>query len=313
MRKPRLFYTGGLYHIIARGNHGHPTFLDKADHRRYLQLLGGQLEPRKVKAYSYCLMPNHIHLLLEQGGDYPLSKFMQRLQTAYTLYFNRRHQKHGHLFRGRYQAILVDRDQYLRELVRYIQLNPVRCKLVEDPEDYPWTGYRQYTGTVKDPLVRLDVEAVLSGFGPNPRECRAAYKQYVQQSLREGHRKDLYSLRKGHILGGHEFEKKVHEAAAMPPAEPTLSIQRSVPEIWRAILHREGHADPQGRLRSDLLAEAAFLATEGANATQREVGEHFGLKQSGVSRALRRLENKWSKEPHLKAKTLQWARTLEKV
>jgi putative transposase len=313
MRKPRLFFAGGLYHIIARGNQGHPTFLDKADYARYLRLLGEPMEGRGVKAYSYCLMPNHVHLLLEQSGNYPLSKFMQRLQTAYTLYFNRRHKKNGHLFQGRYKAILVERDAYLKDLVRYLQLNPVRSKLVEDPAEYPWTGFRQYVGTVKDPVVKLDVEEVLSGFGPDPREARKAYKQYVLDAMKEGHRKDLYHLRKGHILGSHEFEKKAHECAAVPAGEPSLKIEKSVPEIWTALLHREGHSDPKGRKRSDLLAEAAFLATEGGCATQREVGEHFGLKQSGVSRALRRLERKWSEEPHLKEKTLNWARGLEKV
>jgi REP element-mobilizing transposase RayT len=313
MRKPRLLFTGALHHVIARGNHGQPTFLDKADYQRYLTLLGEPLEAKKIKLYSFCLMPNHVHLLLEQAGDYSLSKFMQRLQTAYTLYFNRRHKKGGHLFQGRYKSVLVDRESYLKEVVRYIQLNPVRSKLAEKPGDYPWTGYQQYAGEVANPPARIDTELVLSSFGSNPKEQKKAYRRFVLEALNEGHRGDYYGVRQGQILGGVEFEQRAHEKAGVA-LEPSLRISHSLPELWRALLRREGHeGDPGGRKRSVLLEEAAFLATEACGISQKKVGEHFGLKQSGVSRAVRRLEKKWNRAPHLRDKVFAWAKTLEKV
>jgi REP element-mobilizing transposase RayT len=313
MRKPRLSYTGALHHVIVRGNHNHPTFLDKADYSRYLRLLGEQLTERKIKIYSYCLMPNHVHLLLEQAGEFPLSKFMQRLQTAYTLYFNRKHGKPGHLFQGRYKGILVDKSTYLKELVRYIQLNPVRSKLVEKPGDYPWSGYSQYVGEVKDPPVRVETGLVLALFGTDPKQQRKAYRKYVLDALQEGHRRDYYEVRKGHILGGEEFERDAHARAGLA-LEPSLRMSHSMSELWKALLQREGHeGDPVGRRRSILREEAAFLATEACGISQKKVGDYFGLKQSGVSRAVKRLEKKWSEAPHLKEKVISWVKTLEKA
>src|SRR6185436_16079405 len=117
MRKPRLQYKGACYHVIARGNHRQKVFLEAGDYVRYLNYLGETTRERNFKIYAYCLMPNHVHLFLEQESDFPLSRTMQRLQTAYTCFFNQNHHKSGHLFQGRYKSILVDTDTYLLQLV----------------------------------------------------------------------------------------------------------------------------------------------------------------------------------------------------
>jgi putative transposase len=138
-RRPRLFAPGLLYHVIARGNQRQLTFLTDRDYHAYLVRLAAYHTRYSVKLYAYCLMPNHVHLLL-QTSEVPLAKFMQGLQQSYTQRFNRVHGQVGHLFQGRYKAIVCERDEYLLTLIRYIHLNPVRARLVDDPETYPYSG-----------------------------------------------------------------------------------------------------------------------------------------------------------------------------
>jgi REP-associated tyrosine transposase len=142
-RRPRVLAPGLLYHVIARGNQRQQTFLTDLDYRAYLVRLATYRKRYGVSLYAYCLMPNHVHLLV-QTSEPPLSKFMQGLQQSYTQRFNRVHGKVGHLFQGRYAAIVCDRDAYLVTLIRYIHLNPVRARLVEQPDAYPYSGHRAY-------------------------------------------------------------------------------------------------------------------------------------------------------------------------
>ncbi len=312
MRKPRLLYLGGLYHVIARGNQRQKTFLVKVDFVKYLELLGEHLETREIRLYAYCLMPNHVHLLVEQAGDYPLSRYMHRLQTAYTQFFNRTHKKVGHLFQGRYKAILVDKDSYLLELVRYIGLNPFRAKLEEKPGIYPWTSHQQYLGRENKPLAKVEVEPVLALFSKRKKEAQKAYLRFVKEGMGEGHREDLYDVRQGHILGDQEFEQKAHQKAQRPLSGASLKVKKTLPEIWKVLLKREGHSeDPTGHRRSRLMEEAAYLAFEGCGISQREIGVYFGKNQSAVSQAIRRLEMKWKEQPGEKEKWFRWARHLE--
>ena len=142
-RRPRVLAPGLLYHVIARGNRRQPTFLTACDYRAYLTRLTPYRKRYGVYLYAYCLMPNHVHLLA-QTAEAPLSKFMQGVQQSYTQRFNRVHGESGHLFQGRYKAIVCDRDEYLATLVRYIHLNPVRAGLVDDLDGYPYSGHRAY-------------------------------------------------------------------------------------------------------------------------------------------------------------------------
>ena len=142
-RRPRLLAPGILYHVIVRGNQRQKTFLSDGDYQAYLERLGRYRKSLGVTVYAYCLMPNHVHLLVETGA-HPLSRFMQGLQQTYTQYFNRKHRKVGHLFQGRYKAIVCDKDEYLLSLVRYIHLNPIRANMVRKLDQYPYSGHRHY-------------------------------------------------------------------------------------------------------------------------------------------------------------------------
>lgn len=130
-RRPRVHFPGALYHVISRGNQRQKIYKDDPDYQRFETLLGEVIKRHALTLYAYVLMPNHFHLLLEVGRV-PLSKAMQVLLYRYTRGYNQRHRKSGHLFQGRYKAILCDRDNYLMELIRYLHLNPVRAGMASD-------------------------------------------------------------------------------------------------------------------------------------------------------------------------------------
>jgi len=139
-RRPRIHFPGALYHVITRGNRRQGIFLDEKDLEKFLAYIVDYKSRHSFRLYAYALMKNHLHLLVEVE-ETPLSRIMQSLLFRYTRYFNRRYGEVGHLFQGRYKAIVCDKDAYLLELVRYIHLNPVRAKIVKSPEDYGWTGH----------------------------------------------------------------------------------------------------------------------------------------------------------------------------
>jgi len=182
-RKPRIHYPGALYHVIARGNQRQDIFVSEADFRTYLAYLSEYKEKYHFHLYAYSLMKNHLHLLLEVE-QIPLSRIMHVMQFRYTRYFNKRYGKVGHLFQGRYRAIICDKDAYLLELVRYIHLNPIRSKAVDDPERYPWTSHVINLGKQKnDPI---DQGLVLSQLSGNRLAAQRVYMQFVLQGLEGG-------------------------------------------------------------------------------------------------------------------------------
>jgi putative transposase len=159
-------------------------------------------------------MPNHVHLLV-RSGQVPLSRIMQRLGSGYTQYFNRRHGLVGHLFRGRYKAILCDKDSSLLELSRYLHLNPVRIKAVKDPIDYIWSSYRGYVrGTERQKW--LDTNDVLRQFGRNPAQARKLYRRFVLEAIGQGHKPEYYEVVEGRFLGDREFAEDIKAKAKTP-------------------------------------------------------------------------------------------------
>src|SRR3990172_6960564 len=202
-RKPRLHYVGALYHVMVRGNGGQNIFADDEDRCRFYLLLHEGREKFGHRIHAFCLMKSHVHLAI-QVGEKPLSRIMQHLCFRYTQWVNSRQKKVGHLFQGRYKAIVVDADAYLAELVRYIHLNPVRAKLVKDPEKYFWSGHRAYIG--QENLPWLTTDWVLSQFGRRLKSARARYGEFVQYGRKEGHRQEFHDgTSGGRILGGDSF------------------------------------------------------------------------------------------------------------
>src|SRR5688572_13417680 len=144
MSRPlRIQYPGAVYHIMNRGRVRQPTFVDEADYRAFLETLGEANGQWGIEVFAYCLMGNHYHLCLRtQMGN--LSRIMRHVDGIYTQRFNRRHRRDGTLFRGRYKGILIDADEYLAAVVRYIHLNAVAAGLVKMPEEYRWASHQYY-------------------------------------------------------------------------------------------------------------------------------------------------------------------------
>lgn len=179
-RQARLDFPGSLHHIINRGIEKRRIFSDKRDYAYFIEQLGKLVIACGVKCYGWVLMPNHFHLLV-MTGKISISKFMSRLQTRYAGYFNKKYKRSGRLFQNRFKSILCDEDIYLKELVAYIHLNPLRAGLVTDLEaldNYPWSGHRMILGQENFPWQETD--EVLAQFGETIGQARRNYKDYLQ-------------------------------------------------------------------------------------------------------------------------------------
>jgi len=175
----RDFSPNSFYHIISRGNNEQLIFLHKRDYTRYLSCLEKYSRKFLIKISAFCLMSNHTHLLLKEGADPFISEFMHDFNTAYTMYFNLKHSRSGHLFEGPFKHILIETDEYLTHLSRYIHLNPTSAGLARKPEDYPWSSYRHYLGL--EDLDFIDDEPILSYFPrKNPRK---GYQEFVESRI----------------------------------------------------------------------------------------------------------------------------------
>jgi len=140
---PRLLVENACYHLIARGNQKQRVFMDERDYREYLQRVRIYKKKFDLRLYGYCLMPNHVHLLGQIEVAKNLSKFMHAITRSYTAYFNDKYTKVGHLWQGRFKNKVIVKDQYLVDCISYIELNPVRAKIVNTPYEYPWSSYRE--------------------------------------------------------------------------------------------------------------------------------------------------------------------------
>ena len=190
-RKARIDAPGALHHIIIRGIEQRQIFRDNHDRDQFVQRLADNLSDTETPCYAWALIPNHVHLLLKTGLT-PIATIMRRLLTGHAVYFNRRHRRYGHLFQNRYKSILCQEEPYLRELVRYIHLNPLRAKLVEDIralDKYPYSGHSAVVGKVNRDWQQID--DVLEFFGIRKSDARKAYLQFVKKGILQGRRPEL--------------------------------------------------------------------------------------------------------------------------
>ncbi len=205
-RKSRIHLPGGYYHVIVRGNNRRQIFFDDEDRIYYEKLISEGVKRFKYKVHAYCFMSNHVHLLL-QVSNIPLSKIVQKLSFRYTRYINKKESRVGHLFQGRYKSILIDADNYLLELVRYIHLNPVRAKIVKKPENYKWSGHQTYIGIKNKEW--LSVEEVLKQYSKQRGRARRMYSKYISEVIGEDVISYDKELKEGRILGEDNFIERV--------------------------------------------------------------------------------------------------------
>jgi putative transposase len=199
---------------MVRGIEGGKVFRTDTDRDQFLERLGAVLQDTKTLCYAWALIPSHFHLLL-RTGSVSISTVMRRLLTGYALWFNRRHRRSGHLFQNRFKSILCQEDVYLLELVRYIHLNPVRARLVEDvdqPGRYAYGGHSVLMGKMKKPWQ--DTQGVLGMFGEKPGTGRRAYRSFVEKGTAQGRRQDLTGGGLLRSVGGWEGVKALREEKA---------------------------------------------------------------------------------------------------
>ena len=209
-RALRVEYPGAFYHVINRGNAGDDIFKSLRDREKFLEYLQSSVERYGLKIHTYCLMSNHYHLLVETP-EANLSRAIKWVNVSYAGYFNRKRQRRGHLFQGRYKAILVDADEYLKQLSRYIHLNPIRAKMVPELGSYPFSSYPAFIGQVKAPTW-LEINWLLSLFGQSRRSAAKKHRDFVEKidiANLENPAKDITG---GFILGGVEFVNWVKES-----------------------------------------------------------------------------------------------------
>jgi REP element-mobilizing transposase RayT len=271
-RQLRIQFAGAIYHVMSRGNAKQDIFLDDQDRRYFLEELWRVAKRRDWMIWAYCLMANHYHLLLETRSP-SLSVGMRDLNGGHALQFNRRHQRVGHLFQGRFRALLVDRDAYLLELVRYILLNPVRAGLCASLVDWRWHSYPDVIGLRTGASARLAVRPLLDFFAPTPAAARQRFARFVAAGVGLGppaaHPKNTL------LVGGDDFV--IDQAARIDEASP---------EIPRA--------ERTTRPISDFFAHAptrdagARDAYESGLYSQVEIARFLGLHYTTVCRMLAR-------------------------
>ncbi len=141
-RGARLFVNNAYYHIVNRGNQKEKIFIEPPDFEKYLQLLKHYKRKYAFEIFGYCLMPNHVHIVLGAKAAHKLPKFMQSLTQTYTMWFNGKYNKVGHLWQGRFKCMIIQRDEYFLESIYYVEANPVRAGMVHSPKDYVWSSYK---------------------------------------------------------------------------------------------------------------------------------------------------------------------------
>ncbi len=277
MTRPlRIEFPGALYHLTSRGNGRADIYLDDGDRHLFFDLLATVCQRMNWRCYAYCLMTNHYHLVIEtlEGN---LAKGMRQLNGVYTQRFNRLHDRVGHVFQGRYKAILVERETYLLELTRYVVLNPVRAGMVETPDQWPWSSYRSMVGQEPTPpwLAR---DWVLSQFASTRDEAIVRYRQFVHDGHRHG---GVWSALRGQIyLGSEAFvarvQGKLQETASLD--EIPRVQRRPAPQPLRVFAERFGDRQT-----------AMAMAYLSGDYTMKAIAAYFGVHYSTVSRAVRHI------------------------
>ncbi|MBC8519249.1 MAG: transposase [Gammaproteobacteria bacterium] len=293
---------------MLRGNAKQTIFTEAVEYQQFEKILAQGLEAHQVKLHAYCWMKNHLHLAL-QVGKIPLSKLMQSLSQRYTVWFNHRHDRVGHLFQGRYKDILIDSDQYLLELIRYIHLNPVRANLVTDSADYPHSSHRAYSGIAAAPPW-LTMDWGLGQFGEETVAARNNYLEFMGHPVKEEMDRQLCNgSEQGRILGGERFVSNIeaktgnnNNKRSLTPPEVT---PQEVVEVVAEVFQLEAW-EVTGASRARDLAEAravtALVGMDDCALTLTEISKQLQRDLPTLSRQVKALRGKIARNPALQTK-----------
>jgi putative transposase len=315
-RQSRIDAPGALHHVIIRGIERCVIFRDDKDRDAFLDRLGGILVESSTPCYAWSLMSNHAHFLF-RTGKIPVARVMRKLLTGYAVTFNRRHHRHGHLFQNRYKSILCEEDAYLKELVRYIHLNPLRAGIVRDLGElssYRYCGHSVLMGKKNRAWQYRDY--VLRYFGKAEKEARRQYFSFVSKGIEEGSRPDLVGGGLLRSVGGWKGLKELRGSGEKVRADERIlgrsefveRVLRESEEEWerKSLLKRRGPSLRQllekvsahfGLDREELksgskvpsIAKAravfCYLAVHSLGLTSVSIAKELGISPSAVSKS----------------------------
>jgi len=318
-RQARLDAPGTLHHVIVRGIEQRKIVDDDKDKKNFVDRMGTLASETDTAIYAWAILTNHAHILLRSGPE-GLSKYMKRLLTGYAVFYNRRHRRHGHLFQNRYKSIVVEEDSYFQELVRYIHLNPLRAGMIDSfakLDRYRWCGHSVILGRLNNEWQ--DKKYVLKWFGKKAGEAKRAYRYFVKDGIKEGHRSDLIGgglirsqggwkavkemRRQGvreksdeRILGGGEFvDQIIHQSdeARRKQFDGSESLQRAIQHIERVCKDDEIDikalkAGSRRRKISKVRTGLIEKLIEGFGLSLAETGRQLGVSSSAVAKSLSR-------------------------
>ncbi len=300
MSRPlRIEYEDAFYHIIQRGIERKNIFISNTDRFKFLSYLDQAYNGYGAIFHTYALMDNHYHLIL-QTPRANLSKIMHFLNTSYAAYFNTKRKRVGPLYQGRYKAILVQEDEYLHHLSRYIHLNPVRVKIVKDPIEYPWSSYKYFASSDKPPHW-LNISFILSMFDKNSAKAKTLYKKFVMDGI--GKEKAIIeeNMISNMVLGNNDFLESIEKLIEAKEDYEVPGInrlkRRNEPTLdYIKQLARKTSPD-NTRLQRRL---AIYLSRKFTQKTLKQIAEFYGnIKYTGVSQAFIRTEKARGEDSHL--------------
>lgn len=274
MSRPlRLEFRGALYHVTSRGDGQENIYLDDGDRSDCLAVLGEVVKRFNWTVHAYCLMSNHYHLLVETP-DGNLAQGMRQFNGVYTQRFNRRHGRVGHVFQGRYKAIIVQKENYLLELARYIVLNPVRAGMVRSAREWPWSSYRATAGGATS-AEWLTTDWILSAFASRKGVAIERYRAFVSEGKNQASPWEL--LRNQIYLGDDRFVEKLQDS---------LEKEKDLSEIPSAQRLKVAHPLDYYTTKYQDRNQAIFMAYQSGGYSLKEIGDHVGLHYSRISRII---------------------------
>lgn len=284
-RRLRIHVPGGFYHITLRGNHQRAIFRTDGDARMLGEIVARAIERRAARVHAYCWMTNHVHLLVQVGAE-PLASVMRDIASEFARAMQCELQTTGHFFERRYHATIVDKERYLKEVVRYIHLNPVEAQLVTDPGEHRWCSHHEYLGAARDPWVTTDL--VLQAFGSTRRHAMAAYVAFMaHRAVPDWSSKLEFGGRASDVLGDDGFLARIKAEAWR--ASQGISLDELVAEACRRFMISDQRLVCP--VRDAYLAEVrVWIASEARKrgiATLSAVARRLGRSEATLRQAMR--------------------------
>ena len=300
MARPlRITFPGAFYHVTSRGNERKAVFKNDRDREKFLEYLGTATERYNAVIHAFCLMDNHYHLLLETpSGNLP--RIMHHINGAYTTYFNVKKGRSGHLFQGRYKAILVEKDEYAIELSRYIHLNAVRAKMVKTPSAYTWSSYCYYIGRKESPEW-LHRDFILGYFSETTSAAQKRYREFVISLVGHEYESPLNEVTASVLLGTKEFIEYIKDQY-LSGEKPHRDLP-AMRQLFRGVSMEEVLVAMDASFETDpSLARSVkiYLCRKHTGEKLNTIGKKFKISDAAVSQICKRFKIRIGKDENLK-------------